>query len=139
MAKFNFPYVIVKRIQSIGQTSISKFRRKEFRNGKTSFDVLIRKIIEREGLTRADVIAVVSALEDVIKEEIAEGRSVNVGYLGTFTPYLESKLMTTVTQAEENGGGIIRCRFRPSVDFSEFLKNEVSLKRAITDISGLQS
>jgi predicted histone-like DNA-binding protein len=138
MANFEFPYVCVQRNQTVGLEPGTKYRRQQLNTGKLSFDGLVQKIVEREGLTRADVYAAVSALEDVIKEELCEGRSVNMKFLGTFTPYLQAENKNTLALAKTQGGGKIHIRFLPSPDFRKFIKDEVTLKEFNLQISGLQ-
>ncbi|MDR0789322.1 MAG: HU family DNA-binding protein [Bacteroidales bacterium] len=139
MKKLEFPFVKVMKNQTVGANPGTRYRKQRFNAGRISFDVLVKEITEREGLTRADVSAAVFALTDVIKEKIASGYSVEIGALGTLVPFLKSANKTTLAQVSVDGEDEIHCTFRPSSEFSAFLKNDVTLVEANVDIHGLQS
>jgi nucleoid DNA-binding protein len=133
MANYTFSYVITEKIMNFnGETPTPFYRKQEKRGLPISYESLVAEMVSVEGLTRSDIIAVVSALEDAIKRKIAQGHAVNVGYLGTFTPFIESKLHATPAQAEADRDVTLRCRFRPSVSFKSYLKGHVSFRKYVS-------
>lgn len=58
-------------------------------NGVVKTETLIRHIRQRCSLTPGDILAVLSELNEVIGEELREGRQVHVEGLGYFAPTLE--------------------------------------------------
>ena len=106
-------YTVVPKINPRDRESEAKF----YGNVKSSGDINIREMAERiQGsctVTKADVYAVLVALEDVIAESIQKGEIVRLMDIGTFRVGISTK--GALTEEEFNDALIKKTRilFRP--------------------------
>ena len=82
-------------------------------------------------LTRADIKAVLTAVEYAVKEQLISGSSVRLGNIGSFRPTIKcsggSESADGVTTANIKS---VRCRFTPSVKLSSAMeKSELSFQK----------
>lgn len=81
-------------------------------------------INDRCTVTRSDIVAVLTALEDAITAQLMAGNSVRLGDLGSFRPTLQAFGAAT---AKEAGAQLIR-RCRVCFTPSSYLKRKFDLK-----------
>lgn len=67
------------------------YRRQIVQNGYVDRKRIIDDIVMATTLTEADISALLTSLEDVLKGHLSQGRSVRLGYLGAFRPTLKVK------------------------------------------------
>ena len=121
-------YSVVPRTNPRDKEAAPKF----YARAQASGDVNIREMSERIQqsctVTKADVQAVLVALEDVIIDALKGGEIVRLGDLGTLRVSLSSK--GALTEKEYNTSFITRKRilFRPGAVLSEALANLTFMK-----------
>ena len=120
MAK-NVTYSVVPRIDPRQKTDPPKY----YAQAQASGDVSIREMSERIQqtctVTKADVYAVLVAMEDVIIDALKSGEIVRLGDLGTLQIGLSGK--GTLTEEEYDSSLIKKARinFRPGIALSSML------------------
>lgn len=77
-------------------------------------EAVSEKISEETTLTRADVTAVVTALEEAIYTHLVQGHSVRLKKLGSFRPVLKGTPSLDKEKAGANAIRSVRVVFRPS-------------------------
>lgn len=106
-------------------------------NGTASNDDIARTITQRTGLSRGDVIAVMTELADAVANSVAEGKSVKVNGLGTFkavvglvdkeerTAWLDAANRLTTARNVK----LKTVNFRPARDLVEAVGHAMTLER----------
>ncbi len=86
---------------------------------------IARKIQQRCTLTRADIVAVLSELQEVMKEELQASNRVKLNYLGTFKLGLSTRPSDTVEDfsALRNIKGV-HVLFQPEMKVSAGIRNK---------------
>ena len=128
-------YTVVPKINPRDRESEAKF----YGNVKSSGDINIREMAERiQGsctVTKADVYAVLVALEDVIAESIQKGEIVRLMDIGTFRVGISTK--GALTEEEFNEALIKKAHiiFRPGTILQNALAqiNFTKVKRVVED------
>lgn len=86
----------------------------------------VREIIEnistRCTVNRADVRAVIIALEEVILEHVLHGHSVRLGDLGSFRPTIKSSGSLKKEDVSARNVSALRVRFQPGATFHNELR-----------------
>lgn len=97
-------------------------------DGEVSIDKLTKEIEKFSSLSESDIRAVIIALENVIINEIAEGRIVRLDKLGSFYPSLSSG--SAATEADFNVSMIkgAKMNYRPGTRINDTLKTAKFLK-----------
>lgn len=97
-------------------------------DGEVSIDKLTKEIEKFSSLSESDIRAVIIALENVIVNEIAEGRIVRLDKLGSFYPSLSSG--SAATEADFNVSMIkgAKMNYRPGTRINDALKTAKFLK-----------
>ena len=117
----NVTYSVVPRYKPGEKNMPPKYYAQAQANG----DVTIREMSERIQLTctvtKADVYAVLVAMEDVIIEALKSGEIVRLGDLGTFQIGLSGKGALTEEEYEANLIQKARINFRPGVALAGML------------------
>lgn len=75
-------------------------------------------------LTKADIVAVLASLQEVVMKHLREGRSVRLGMIGSFRLSLQSKGMQTMEACVMTPIKKINCRFYASGYLRRSLKNQ---------------
>ena len=84
-------YVVTKRVFGFDKDKNEKYVAKSVRSGKVNFAKMCRKVSELCGVHRKVVDLVVSGLVDKMAEDIDDGKSVQMGEFGIFTPTIRAK------------------------------------------------
>lgn len=75
-------------------------------------------------LTKADIVAVLASLQEVVMKHLREGRSVRLGMIGSFRLSLQSKGAQTMEKCIMTPVKKINCRFSASGYLRRSLKNK---------------
>ncbi|MBR1732943.1 MAG: HU family DNA-binding protein [Alloprevotella sp.] len=97
---------IIRAIKSPKDKSLSYYAQAA-KQDPVSLDKLADRIEKRSTVSKADVKAVLNALEYEIKECLAEGQTVRLGDLGTFYTSIRSKGVPTLKEAWQKGSQLI--------------------------------
>ena len=83
-------------------------------------------------ITYPDVLAVIKALEEKIRNEIIKGNGVQLDILGSFYPTLESKGAEDTAHFTHNLIKNVRIRFRPSTQLLQDVRSQARYEKALT-------
>lgn len=116
-------YSVIPRINPRDRETDPKYYAQVNSSGDVSLREMCERIQQSCTVTKADVHAVLVALEDVIVDALKGGEIIRLGDLGTFRVSLSSK--GALTEKEYNTSLITRARilFRPGAILSEALAN----------------
>ena len=84
-------YVVTKRVFGVDKDKNEKYVAKSVRSGKVNFAKMCRKVSQLCGVHRKVVDLVVSGLVDKMAEDIDDGKSVQLGEFGIFSPTIRAK------------------------------------------------
>ena len=84
-------YVVTKRVFGFDDTKTEKYVAKSVRSGQMSFSKTCAKVSRLCGVHRKVVDLVVSGLVDMMAEDIDDGKSVQLGGFGIFSPTIRTK------------------------------------------------
>lgn len=84
-------YVVTKRVFGFDKDKSEKYVAKSVRSGSVNFAKMCRKVSELCGVHRKVVDLVVTGLVDKMAEDIDDGKSVQLGDFGIFTPTIRAK------------------------------------------------
>lgn len=84
-------YVVTKRVFGFDKDKNEKYVAKSVRSGKVNFAKMCRKVSQLCGVHRKVVDLVVSGLVDKMAEDIDDGKSVQLGEFGIFSPTIRAK------------------------------------------------
>lgn len=114
-------YSVVSRKNPSDQEAAPKF----YAQAQASGDVTIREMCARIQqmctVTRADVMAVLASLEDVMVESLAKGEIVRLGDLGSFQVGLSGNGAETEDKYDSSFITKARINFRPAIALSTML------------------
>ena len=79
-------YVVTKRVFGFDKDKNEKYVAKSVRSGRVSFSKMCGKVSRLCGVHRKVVDLVVSGLVDMMAEDIDDGKSVQMGEFGIFSP-----------------------------------------------------
>ena len=79
-------YVVTKRVFGFDKDKNEKYVAKSVRSGRVNFAKMCRKVSQLCGVHRKVVDLVVSGLVDKMAEDIDDGKSVQLGEFGIFSP-----------------------------------------------------
>ena len=85
-------YVVTKRVFGFDKDKNEKYVAKSVRSGKVNFAKMCRKVSQLCGVHRKVVDLVVSGLVDKMAEDIDDGKSVQLGEFGIFSPTIRAKI-----------------------------------------------
>lgn len=123
-------YSVVKRNNPLDREAVAKFYAQAQANGHVEIREMADRIQKTCTVTRADVMAVLTALEDVIMEALQGGEIVRLADLGTFQIGLSGEGADTEEQYEASMIKKARINFRPGIALSGIL---AALKYAKVD------
>ena len=89
--KKNVSYIVIPRKNPMHQEEEPKYYMKAHATEFIGVTEISRRIEKECTVTRADVMAVLTALEDVIADAISQGQVIKLGELGTFKLSISSK------------------------------------------------
>ncbi len=93
--------------------------------GYVGFEQIAAEIAAKSTTTRADVAAVLTALEEIIPQKISNSHSLRLGRLGSFRPTIRSQ-NGYLDKADVSANDIrsVKCRFLPGT----YLRRELEIK-----------
>ena len=94
--------------------------------GYVDFEKIAAEIAAKSTTTRADVAAVLTALEEIIPQKLSDTHSVRLGRLGSFRPTIRSNGNGCADKKDVSASNISRvsCRFMPGT----YLRRELELQ-----------
>lgn len=98
-------YIVTKRIFGFDETKSEKYVTRAVGSGKVTFAKLCQKLAQFLGIHRGLVQLVLSGLVDFVILELEDGKSVQLGELGTFRVSINSK---AVDDEKDADAGTIR-------------------------------
>ena len=114
-------YSVVKRNNPLDQDAVPKFYAQAQANGHVEIREMADRIQKTCTVTRADVMAVLVALEDVIMEALEGGEIVRLADLGTFQIGLSGRGAETEDAYDVSMIRKARINFRPGIALSGIL------------------
>lgn len=100
------------------------YRRQIVQNGYVDRKRIIDDIVMATTLTEADISALLTSLEDVLKGHLSQGRSVRLGYLGSFHPTLKVKSAESLDECMKQPIERIHCVYFPSTYLRRYLSKD---------------
>lgn len=116
-------YIVTKRVFGFDDTKTEKYVARSVRSGRVNFSKMCAKVSRTCGVHRKVVDLVVSGLVDMMAEDIDEGKSVQLGEFGIFTPTVRAK--STTNEEEVKASSIVarKIRFFPGKIFKRTLED----------------
>jgi predicted histone-like DNA-binding protein len=115
-------YKVISRKNPQDSTAPPKYYLSPVANGNIDLDGLAALISDGSTVRQADVYAVLVGMVNAISQQLAEGKRVRLGKLGTFSIGLHSE---GVEKEEEAGAQLIKrskINYRPGVELQDMLK-----------------
>lgn len=114
-------YSVALRYNPIDKEEPPRYYARAQANGDISIREICERIQQNCTVTKADVHAVLVALEDVVIDSLKGGEIVRLGDLGTLQISLLSKAATTEKECDSSCIKKARIRFRPGIALSGML------------------
>lgn len=126
-------YVVTKRVFGFDKDKNEKYVARSVRSGRVNFAKMCRKVSELCGVHRKVVDLVVTGLVDKMAEDIDDGKSVQLGDFGIFTPTIRAK--SADSEKEVSAKSIIqkKIRFYPGKIFQNTLGDMSVTRRTAPD------
>lgn len=126
-------YVVTKRVFGFDETKAEKYVAKSVRSGRVSFTKTCARVSRLCGVHRKVVDLVVSGLVDMMADDIDDGKSVQLGEFGIFTPTIRSK--SSDVEKDVSAKSIIQRKilFYPGKIFKSTLNDMSVTRRVPTD------
>lgn len=123
-------YVVTKRVFGFDKDKNEKYVARSVRSGKVNFAKMCHKVSQLCGVHRKVVDLVVSGLVDKMAEDIDDGKSVQLGEFGIFTPTIRTK--SADEEKDISAKSIIQRKiiFYPGKIFKDTL-NDLSITRRV--------
>ena len=123
-------YVVTKRVFGFDDTKTEKYVAKSVRSGQMSFSKTCAKVSRLCGVHRTVVDLVVSGLVDMMAEDIDDGKSVQLGEFGIFSPTIRTK--SSDEEKEISSKSIVQRKilFYPGKIFKDTLADMSITRRA---------
>ena len=125
-------YVVTKRVFGFDKDKNEKYVAKSVRSGRVNFAKMCRKVSQLCGVHRKVVDLVVSGLVDKMAEDIDDGKSVQLGEFGIFSPTIRTK--SSDEEKEISSKSIVQRKilFYPGKIFKDTLADMSITRRAET-------
>ena len=123
-------YVVTKRVFGFDKDKNEKYVAKSVRSGRVNFAKICRKVSQLCGVHRKVVDLVVSGLVDKMAEDIDDGKSVQLGEFGIFSPTIRTK--SSGEEKEISSKSIVQRKilFYPGKIFKDTLADMSITRRA---------
>ncbi|MFC0875866.1 HU family DNA-binding protein [Saccharicrinis sp. FJH2] len=115
-------YHVIQRGNPLDQAAPKKFFASFSSNGEITLKRLSERIAQISTVSRTDTLAVLTALLEVVPQELTEGQTVRLGDLGSFSINISSEGSDTadkVTAANIRGAKVV---FRPGKELKDAMK-----------------
>ncbi|NJN26254.1 MAG: hypothetical protein HC819_09890 [Cyclobacteriaceae bacterium] len=121
-------YKIVKQRNALDKDKKEMYYPRLTNRRKCNLYDLAEDIARRSTLSKADIIATLVSLEDIIPEYLSNGRSVDLGHLGTFSLQAHTEISQTAEEVTWRSFQSLKAKFRPGKALKVNLR-EVKFKR----------
>ena len=115
-------YAVIERGNPSDATKPKKIYAQAVYDGETTLKELATRASQISTVTYIDTIAVITALVEVIPNELADGKIIRLGELGSL--YISNKSEGSETAEKVNASNIKSAKvdFRPGTDFKKLVK-----------------
>lgn len=115
-------FKVIERANPGDRTKPSKFYAQAIADGEISLKDLAKRASQISTVSYTDTLAVITALMEVIPDELSNGRTVRLGDLGSL--YISNKSDGSETAEKVNANNIkaVKVDFRPAGDFKKLAK-----------------
>ncbi len=115
-------YKLIERNQpGVAGGGVKKWYANVFNDGEVTVDDLVKKIEKFSALSEADIRGVIIALENVIQEELVNGKIIRLDKLGSFYPSLSSEGVATEADFTSANIRSAKVNYRPGKRISNAL------------------
>ena len=105
---------IIKRRDPRDQNANPKFYASLRRVQTVDLDYMANELAEKSSISKGDVMSIITNLIDLVPKELANGRTVNLGKLGTFWLNINSAGFDKEEDVSPEGIKKVNLRFKPS-------------------------
>lgn len=130
-------YVKVKRTINVGDNPGEKFLAQIVREQPVNLDLIADQISGASTMSKADVMGVLQQLQVQMSYHLLRGATIQLGLLGTFSPSLRARAMSTVDEVTVQSIKGLFINFRSSTWLNKEVKN-VGFRLVDPTIKGLQ-
>lgn len=113
------------------------YRYQIVQNGYVDKQCIIDDIVMATTLTKSDISALLTSLEDVLKSHLSQGRSVRLGCIGSFRPTFKSRSSETAEECAKMPIEGIHCVYTPSTFLRRYLGRDFVKFREYKKPSGV--
>lgn len=113
--------VIAKGQPGVAGGGKQKFYASIVRGKKVDLRTFMEEIAENNTLTTSDILAVLESFLQKSAKFLAEGRTVDLGQLGSFTVGLQSNGEETAAEVDKHSIKGLKVSFKPSADLTKKL------------------
>ena len=110
MLKFN----VIQRRDPRDSSAIPKFYASLKKVQTIDLDYIANELAEKSSISKGDVISIITNLTDLVPKELSNGRTVNLGKLGTFWLNISSKGYDNEQEVSPEAIKKVNVRFKPS-------------------------
>lgn len=118
-------------------TKTQAYRYQIVQNGYVDKQCIIDDIVMATTLTKSDISALLTSLEDVLKSHLSQGRSVRLGCIGSFRPTFKSRSAESAEICAKEPIIGIHCVYTPSTFLRRYLGRDFVKFREYKKPSGV--
>ncbi|MBQ7984664.1 MAG: HU family DNA-binding protein [Bacteroidales bacterium] len=123
-------YIKIRQKYLIKGELKEKVRARIYRQAPMTLDELAQRVSHATTISRPDVIAVLSAMEEEISEAVLSGRPVKLSHLGTFSPSIKAKACDKEKDVLPSTIKGFSCNYAPSAYMKKrFMDVDYQLRR----------
>jgi predicted histone-like DNA-binding protein len=119
MLKFN----VIQRRDPRDQNAIPKFYATLKKVQTVDLEYIANELAEKSSISKGDVMSIITNLIDLVPKELAGGRTVHLGKLGTFWLNISSKGYETAEEVSPEAIKKVNVRFKPAPTLKSLLGN----------------
>lgn len=112
---------VVQRRDPRNQNATPKFYATLKKVQTLDLDYIANELADKSSISKGDVMSIITNLIDLVPKELANGRTVNLGRLGTFWLNISSEGMETAEEVSPEAIKKVNVRFKPSPEIKSLL------------------
>jgi predicted histone-like DNA-binding protein len=117
MLEFN----VIQRKDPRDQTAGAKFYATLKKVQTVDLEYIANELAGKSSISKGDVISIMTNLIDLVPKELASGRTINLGKLGTFWLNISSREYETADDVSPEAIKKVNVRFKPSASIKSLL------------------
>lgn len=130
-------YIKVKRLISVGRNPGEKFLARIFREKPIGLSEIAKRIADHSALSEGDVMSVLKNFESEMMYSLSQGKAIQLGILGNFTPAIRSKAVDSADAVTVDTIRGVKVNFRPSAELNTQMK-KAGFRLVDLSVGGLQ-